>query len=107
MKGRIEISPKSLAVRVARWYIFKPKNPSLGKFWRVLEWKRMVYVLVIRNKLQPFGTYYGQLVIKWKVFGIFSPFCALCFVALFINFIKFIKRKGTQHYCISIFVRFG
>jgi hypothetical protein len=20
--------------RVARWYIFKPKNPNLGKFWR-------------------------------------------------------------------------
>jgi hypothetical protein len=22
--------------RVARWYIFKTKNPILGKFWRVL-----------------------------------------------------------------------
>jgi hypothetical protein len=22
--------------RVARWYIFKPKNPNLGKFWRAL-----------------------------------------------------------------------
>jgi hypothetical protein len=24
--------------RVARWYIFKPKNPNLGKFWRALHW---------------------------------------------------------------------
>jgi hypothetical protein len=23
--------------RVARWYIFVPKNPNLGKFWRAKE----------------------------------------------------------------------
>jgi hypothetical protein len=25
--------------RVARWFVFKPKNPYLGKFWRALDWK--------------------------------------------------------------------
>jgi hypothetical protein len=29
--------------RVARWHIFKPKDLSLGKFWRVLKWKMMLY----------------------------------------------------------------
>jgi hypothetical protein len=23
--------------RVARWFVFKPKNPNLGKFWRALQ----------------------------------------------------------------------
>jgi hypothetical protein len=41
-------------VRVARWYIFIPKNPNLGKFWRALECKRMVYSLAIWNILPPF-----------------------------------------------------
>jgi hypothetical protein len=38
-----------------RWYIFKPKNPNLGKFWRALEWERLVYSLAIWNILRPFG----------------------------------------------------
>jgi hypothetical protein len=28
----------SVATRVARWFVFKPKIPNLGKFWRALEW---------------------------------------------------------------------
>jgi hypothetical protein len=28
---------KWLYIRVARWYIFKPNNPNLGKFWTALE----------------------------------------------------------------------
>jgi hypothetical protein len=26
-------------IRVARWFISKPKNRNLGKFWGALEWK--------------------------------------------------------------------
>jgi hypothetical protein len=33
---------------------FQTKNPNLGIFWRVLEWKRLVYSLAVWNKLQPF-----------------------------------------------------
>jgi hypothetical protein len=33
--------------RVARWFVFKPKIPNLGKFWRALEWKMLVYFMVI------------------------------------------------------------
>jgi hypothetical protein len=25
-------------VRVARWFVFKPKIPNFGKFWRAFEW---------------------------------------------------------------------
>jgi hypothetical protein len=34
----LNFSPKNakmlLETRVARWYIFKPKNPNVGKLWR-------------------------------------------------------------------------
>jgi hypothetical protein len=29
--------------RVARWFVFQTKNPNLGRLWRVLQWKMMVY----------------------------------------------------------------
>jgi hypothetical protein len=30
-------------------FIFKPKIPNMGKFWRALEWKMFVYFMTIRN----------------------------------------------------------
>jgi hypothetical protein len=42
---------------------FQTKNPTLGKFWRALEWKRLVYSLPILNILRAFGTFFGHLVI--------------------------------------------
>jgi hypothetical protein len=29
--------------RVARWLLFKPKIPILGKFWRALELKMLIH----------------------------------------------------------------
>jgi hypothetical protein len=53
---------------------FQTKNPNLGKFWRVLQWKILVYFITIRfilgpfaNILWPFGIFCGHLVY-------FSPF---------------------------------
>jgi hypothetical protein len=37
---------------------FQTKNPNLGKFWRVLQWKMLVYILC------PFGLFYSH----WKYF---------------------------------------
>jgi hypothetical protein len=34
---------------------FKTKNPNLGKFWRVLEWERLVYTMAIWYILWAFG----------------------------------------------------
>jgi hypothetical protein len=44
---------------------FQTKNPNLGKFLRVLEWKMLVYFMAIRNILQSFGVFYGQLAMLW------------------------------------------
>jgi hypothetical protein len=41
---------------------FQTKNPDLGKFWRALEWKVLLYFMSIRNILWPFGLMSGSLV---------------------------------------------
>jgi hypothetical protein len=53
----------------ARWHIFKPKNTYLGKFWRPLQCKMLVYFMgiwfyftAIICILWPFGRFYGYLV---------------------------------------------
>jgi hypothetical protein len=42
---------------------FQTKNPNLGKFWRVLQWKMYANVVAIRSILQPFGIFslFGML----------------------------------------------
>jgi hypothetical protein len=56
--------------RVARWYIFKPKNPHLGNFWRVLQWEMVVYFMNIWSILQSFVILYGHLVYFVKIWYI-------------------------------------
>jgi hypothetical protein len=34
----------------------------LGKFWRALEWKMLVYFMTMWNILRPFAIIYGCLV---------------------------------------------
>jgi hypothetical protein len=41
---------------------FQTKNPNFGKFWMALEWKTIVYFMVIWNILRSFGIFYGHLV---------------------------------------------
>jgi hypothetical protein len=62
--------------RVARWFVFKPKIQNLGKFWRVLQWKMIVYFMDTRSILRSLVVFYGHLVYigSWWLFGIFFPF---------------------------------
>jgi hypothetical protein len=46
---------------------FQTKNPKLGKFWRVLQWKVLVYFMDTWSILRSFGIVRGNLVY-------FSPF---------------------------------
>jgi hypothetical protein len=74
-------------VRVARWQIYKPKNPNLGNFGRLLQWKMLgifcghwVCFMALWYILWSFGLFYGTLVyfvvIKsvLLLFGIFFPY---------------------------------
>jgi hypothetical protein len=42
---------------------FQTKNQNLGKFWKALELKKLVYSMVIWKILRPFGIFYSQLLI--------------------------------------------
>jgi hypothetical protein len=44
---------------------FQTKNPNLGKFRRALEWKILVYLMVIWNTLRSFGIFYVHFVMLW------------------------------------------
>jgi hypothetical protein len=62
---------------VARWFIFIPINPNLGIFWRVLEWKMLVYFITIWNSLRPLGVFDGhlvQFVVIWYIFHVLVCF---------------------------------
>jgi hypothetical protein len=53
---------------------FLTKNPKLGKFWRALEWKTLLYVMVISKILRPFGMFYVHLVYFKSSLCILWPF---------------------------------
>jgi hypothetical protein len=58
---------------------FQTQNPNLGKFCRALEWKMLVYFMVIWNILRSFGIFYGNLVMLWlHIWHIFPCFGILC-----------------------------
>jgi hypothetical protein len=38
---------------------FQSKNPNLGKFWRALNWKKLIYFVAIWNILLKFGMFYS------------------------------------------------
>jgi hypothetical protein len=50
---------------------FQTKNLNLGKFWRILDWKMLIYFMAIWNILQTFGIFYDHLVhfvFIWYIF---------------------------------------
>jgi hypothetical protein len=51
---------------------FQTKNPNLGKFWRALELK--VLLFIIWSILQPFGIFYGHLVYFMDIWYILWTF---------------------------------
>jgi hypothetical protein len=57
---------------VARWFLFRPKNPNWGIFWRTLEWKMLLHFLVTWNILRPFG-YIKCAFGNFSSFGTFFP----------------------------------
>jgi hypothetical protein len=54
---------------------FQTKNPNLGKFWRVLQWKMLVCFITVWNILRPFGRFHGHLVdfmVTWYILSSFG-----------------------------------
>jgi hypothetical protein len=57
--------------RSSQMVYFLAKNPNLGKFWRVLQWKMLVYFMAIWYILWHFGIFCGHLA-YFHSFGIES-----------------------------------
>jgi hypothetical protein len=53
--------------------LFSNKNPNLGIFCRVLQWKTLVYFTDVWSILRPFGIFVHIWYILWSL-GIFFPF---------------------------------
>jgi hypothetical protein len=53
---------------------FQTKNPNLGKFWRVLLWKILVYFITIWTILWLLEIFYGHLVYLVVIWYIFPRF---------------------------------
>jgi hypothetical protein len=53
---------------------FQTKNQNLGNFWRVVQWKMLVYFMDVWSILQPFGILYGLLVYFLVIWYIFPSF---------------------------------
>jgi hypothetical protein len=53
---------------------FQTKNINLGKFWRDLDWKMLIYLMSIQNILQTFRIFYDHLVHFVFIWYIFSGF---------------------------------
>jgi hypothetical protein len=51
------ISSTYFSTTVARWFVFKPKNPNLGKYLRTLGRLEIVDMYILR----PFGIFYAHL----------------------------------------------
>jgi hypothetical protein len=54
--------------------IFSNQNPNLGKFWRDLQWKMLVYFTSILFILRPFGLLCGHSVYFMVIWYILSRF---------------------------------
>jgi hypothetical protein len=54
---------------------FQIKNPNLGKFGMVLQWKMLVYLMETWSFLRSFVIFYGhlvQFVVIWHIFPHFG-----------------------------------
>jgi hypothetical protein len=51
---------------------FQTKNPILGKFWRDLKWKILVFFMAIWFIVWPFGLLNGHLVYSMAIWSFYS-----------------------------------
>jgi hypothetical protein len=52
----------SYVVQGCQMVYFQTKSPNLGKFWRELQLKMLVYFMDIWSILRPFGIFHSHLV---------------------------------------------
>jgi hypothetical protein len=79
--------------QICQMAYFQAKIPSLGIFWRVLQWKMFVYFVVIWSTLRPFGKYLDRLVYFLAIWFIF-PVLVCCAEKNLATLLT--RRRGTR-----------
>jgi hypothetical protein len=69
-----EMSPANPSRQGCQMVYFQTKNSYLGKFWRFLQWKMLVYFIYIWSILRQFDIFYGQLVYFVVIWYLFPRF---------------------------------
>jgi hypothetical protein len=54
---------------------FQTQTPNLGKFWRALEWKTLVFIMVMWIILRPFDISHVNLEVILVYFSMFGILC--------------------------------
>jgi hypothetical protein len=67
-------TPQDIHHHGCQMVCFQTKNPNLGKFWRVLLCKILVYFMTIWSSLRPLEIFYGNLVHFVEIGYIFPRF---------------------------------
>jgi hypothetical protein len=66
--------PKMACKQSCQMVYFQTKNPNLCKFWRVLNWKLLIYFIAIWNIYRHLGYFmtiwYAHLVFIWYIFPV-------------------------------------
>jgi hypothetical protein len=68
------VALRSTCLRGCQTANFQTKNPNLGKFWRVLQWRMLVYVMAIWSISPQFGRSCGHSIYFTVIWYVFSRF---------------------------------
>jgi hypothetical protein len=80
---------------------FQTKNPNLGKFWRVIDWKMLIYFMAIWNILWRFGIIYDHLVhifFIWYIFPVLVSCNKKNLATLFVRKLKTKRKRKKMHF---------
>jgi hypothetical protein len=78
---------------------FQTKNPNLGKFWRVLQWKILVYFMIIWSISRPFEIFCGHLVYFVVIWYIFPHFWYFVPRKIWQPWLKGFAMEKTHLFC--------
>jgi hypothetical protein len=73
---------------------FQTKNPNLGKFWRILECKMLVYFVSIWSILRPWEIFYGRLV--------YFPPVLVCCTKKNLAALSYTRGRKVEHIYVEI-----
>jgi hypothetical protein len=72
---------------------YQTNNPNLGKFWRVLQLKMLVYFMAFLSIFRPCGIFYGNLESSLPFWYIFPRFGMLLHVLVYYSTFWFITPR--------------